>query len=334
MAAKKRKPPVDLKAFLFDEGYRYSFLQALRLLRLLVLREIGDHASDIQPLTKIKVRPHLSLDFPATDIFSIEPDATGLDKFVMTVTFLGLYGSSSPLPPFYTEDLIFEELDNYSAARDFIDVVNSSLYPLLFKGWSKYQLWYNLYEDSNQSMIDKLFSLLGTKDFDLTDLGIDPFKLLRYIGLTTFSTRSAEALRNLLSDYLNEPSMRIYQCESRVVRIDEEQQCYLGGLQSYLGYNCHLGTVAIDRMSKFRVFVNPMNSEDCRRLFPGGDAHRAMGNLIDFYLDRPLIWDLVIRFNRDKIRPIYLGKTPWSSLGWDTWLYCTNKDPVNLDVVV
>ena len=303
-------------------------------MRLLVLKESGEQTSDTQPLTKIKVRPHLSLDFPATDIFSIEPDASGLDKFVMTVTFLGLYGSSSPLPPFYTEDLIFEQSDDYTAARDFIDVVNSSLYPLLFKGWSKYQLWYNLYEDSNQSMIDKLFSLLGAKDFDLTRLGIEPFKLLRYIGLTTFSTRSAEALRNLLSDYLNEPSLRIYQCESRVVAITEEQRCNLGGPHSYLGYNCHLGTIAVDRMSKFRVFVNPSNPEDCRRLFPGGDTHEEMGNLIDFYLDRPLVWDLMIRFNRDKIRPIHLGKTPWSSLGWDTWLHCTNKDPMNLDVVV
>ena len=334
MATKKRKPSVDLKALLLDQGHRYSFIQALRLLRLFIFKESDQDPCDVQPFAKIKIRPHLSLDFPASDIYSIEKDTAFQDKFILTVTFLGLYGSSSPLPPFYTEDLIFEQSDGYSAARDFVDVVNSSLFPLLFKSWSKYQLFYHLYEDSDESMVERLYSLLGARDFRPTWLGIEPFKLLRYIGLTTFSSRSAEALRSLLSDYLNESSLRIYQCEPRVVNIAEEQRCFLGRSNNSLGYDCYLGAEVVDRMGKFRIFVDPANSTSCRRFLPDGDGYQELNHLIDFYLDRPLKWDLVIRFNRESIKPIQLGKNHWCNLGWDTWLRCDSKDPIDVDVRV
>ena len=334
MATKKRKPSSNLKSLLVEQGHRYSFIQALRLLRLLIIKDSDEHSSEVQPFTKIKIRPHLSLDFPASDIYSIEQDSSNHDRFILTVTFLGLYGSSTPLPTFYTEDLIFEQSDGYSAARDFIDLINSSIYPLLFKSWSKYQLFFNLYEDSNESMVEKLFCLLGTKNFQLKDSDIEPFNLLRYIGLTTFSTRSAEALRNLLSDYLNEPSLRIFQNEPRIVKITQEQRCFLGKSKSNLGHDCYMGSEVVDRMGKFRIFVSPLNNTDCRRFFPDGDAYKEMNNLIDFYLDSPLKWDLVIRFDRDRIKSTQLGKSHWCNLGRDTWLISDSKDPVNLEVTV
>jgi type VI secretion system protein ImpH len=334
MAAKKRKPSSDLKSLLVEQGHRFSFIQALRLLRLLILKDSGEHLSEIEPFTKIKVRPHLSLNFPTSDIYSIEQDSSNHDRFILTTTFMGLYGSSSPLPTFYTEDLISEQSDGYSAARDLIDLVNSSLYIPLFKVWSKYQLFFNLYEDFDESLVEKLFCLLGVGDYKLNNLDIAPFRLLRYIGLTTFSNRSAEALRSLLSDYLNEPSLRIIQCEPRIVEIDNEQRCFLGKSKCNLGQDCYLGSEVIDRMGKFRVFVNPANINDCRRFLPEGDAYEEMGKLVDFYLDSPLKWDLVIRFDKGKIKTAQLGKSNWGNLGWDTWLIDDSSDSVNSEVTV
>ncbi len=43
------------------------------------------------------------------------------ERFEVQVNFLGLYGTSSPLPVFYTEDLIDEASDDESVAREFIE---------------------------------------------------------------------------------------------------------------------------------------------------------------------------------------------------------------------
>lgn len=334
MARKSWTPSFNLKSSLLKEGYSYSFLQALRLLHLLISEESDLPSEEVQTFTNLKIRPHLSLDFPASDIHGIEQDPTDPDKYILTVTFLGLYGASSPLPPFYTEDLLHDRSDGDTLSRDFIDLCNAPLYQLLYRSWSKYQLFLNLYEDRHEAVLEKLQCLLGVGGVKLPDSEIEPFSLLRYIGLTTPATRSAEGLQNLLSDNFNEPGLRVLQCQPRVISISEDQRCYLSRSGSTLGQDCHLGSELVDRMGKFRILVEPGSIEACRRLFPGREAHEEMSELIDFYLDKPLDWDLVIRFRRSNIKPVCLGKANWSCLGWDTWLQSDSSDPVSLDVTV
>lgn len=334
MGAKSRTPSSNLKSSLLKESYSYSFLQALRLLHLLIIEESDLPPEEVQAFARLKIRPHLSLDFPASDIHTIEQDPIDPDKYILTVTFLGLYGSSSPLPPFYTEDLLHDQSDGDTLSRDFIDLCNAPLYQLLYKSWSKYQLFLNLYENKNEAVLERLLCFLGLSGVQLSSSEVEPFGLLRYIGLITPKTRSAEGLQNLLSDHLDEPSLRVLQCQSRVVTIPEDERCYLGRLGSRLGQDCHLGSELLDRMGKFRIVVEPENNEACRRLLPGRDSYREMAGLIDFYLDKPLDWDLVIRFKRSNIKTACLGKTNWSCLGWDTWLQSDSTGPVSLDVTV
>ncbi len=56
----------------------------------------------------VRIRPHLGLGFPQRDINHIERDASG--RYRIEANFFGLYGVTSPLPTFYTEDLIEERI--------------------------------------------------------------------------------------------------------------------------------------------------------------------------------------------------------------------------------
>ncbi len=89
-----------MKSRLLASGERFSFSQAYRLLRLLAHREGAQNPS-------IKVRPNLSLDFPGNDLSEIRE--VGTAEYRLTANFLGLYGVTSPLPTFYTEDLLDEQ---------------------------------------------------------------------------------------------------------------------------------------------------------------------------------------------------------------------------------
>src|SRR3990167_6541115 len=61
----------------------------------------------------------LSLELPKASIADIKRIATedAADKYEIQTSFLGLYGASSPLPNFYTEDLIAAEQEDEIQAR-------------------------------------------------------------------------------------------------------------------------------------------------------------------------------------------------------------------------
>lgn len=321
MARTHRRPPVDLKTQLLREGKRFSFIQAIRLLQFLVRRDAGAAVDPHTMEQRIRVRPDLSLDFPGTDITDITQTGEAPDTFQMTATFLGLYGASSPLPTFYTEDLLHEQSDDRSITRDFLDIFNATLYPLFFRCWGKYQLAYQIIEQANPADSHRLFSLLGVESPLFQRRLSDPRGLLRYIGLATQSPKSAEGLRALLSDALKMPDVRILQCVKRQADIPDSQRCRLGVANCSLGRSAYLGEWVDDRMGKFRIRIDAADGGTLHQFLPDGDRFKKMAELVNFYLDQPLTWDLEITVAPGDIGNAGLGTETWSRLGWNTWLF-------------
>src|SRR5919108_3991821 len=106
----------------------------------------------------VRVRPELSLAFPAADIAGIEKRGEG---YLVTARFLGLYGPASPLPTFYTEELLDEAAADACATREFLDIVNHRLYNLFFACAAKYRLFYQVAEGERREGIERLFCLAG-----------------------------------------------------------------------------------------------------------------------------------------------------------------------------
>ena len=152
MDAENREKNPEIIQTLMAKSTPFSFAQTVRL--LLHQISIDQHESiSLKEILEnhIRIRPELSLRFPGTDITRIEKISEDPVKYLISATFLGLYGSSSPLPTFYTEDLIEEFNDDKSIKRDFLDIINYSIYPLFFKIWSKYRLFYKICEEKDES---------------------------------------------------------------------------------------------------------------------------------------------------------------------------------------
>ena len=285
MAGKAGGPPPDLMERLLGECRAFSFVQTMRLLRRWLRQDGKGDSAD--PSNRIRVRPELSLAFPGTDVTAVDrlPEEDPV-RFLVTVTFLGLYGTSSPLPTFYTEDLLREREDDRSITRDFLDVVNASLYPLFFQAWSKYRLHHRLIEEEDPGIQEYLFSLLGLENPCIRQRLEDPYRLLRYMGLTTQIPRSAEGLRALLSDSLGEESLGIVQCVERKAAVPEDQRLRLGRSGHVLGEETVLGQEVSDRMGKFRVEIGPCGGDGLHRMLPDGEPYALLRERIRFYLDR------------------------------------------------
>ena len=67
----------------------------------------------------------------------------------------------TPLPTWYTEDLIEEKRLDESASRDFLACLSGPFYHLFFRALTKYRLPLKLAEEQSPIALDILFSLLG-----------------------------------------------------------------------------------------------------------------------------------------------------------------------------
>ena len=339
MATEARNNTAALKEALIKQSRQFSFIQAIRLLKNHLRYELeeGHDETDALPPTSlsqtswqqaIRVRPELSLAFPGTDLISVEETEINDDlapdmqmRYQITTGFLGLYGTSSPLPTFYTEDLLDEAREDSSVSRDFIDIINTPLYSLLFQTWSKYRLGIRITEEEDSRCLEQLFCFMGLGSSQIRAEFEDAESLLRYTGLFTQTPRSAMGLEILLRDALNETCLQIIPCAPRKASIPGDQLCRLGLAACRLGDNCYLGRQIKDRMGKFRVRIGPTDWRTFQEFLPDTARFKKLALLIRAYLDQPLEWDLQVVLDGDLSRPARLGANSSSRLGWTTWLF-------------
>ena len=315
MAGEDWRPSVALKKELLREPYSYSFFQVLRLLR----RFSGQQEQ--QKSASIRVRPDLSLGFPAADVSSIDVEPDKGQTYVVTATFLGLYGSSSPLPTFYTEDLLEEAAEDETVTRDFIDILNQHLYELLYSCWTKYRIFVKVVEEQDRSLIERLFCLLGLGNDTLRRQIPDKHRLLRYLGLVTQHPHSALGLKTMLSDALGGVQIDIEPCIPRQAKIPVDQRCSLGVSESALGIDSFLGSEILDRSGKFRLKIGPVSRSEFMSLLPGQDKYSLLVFLTDFYVSDTLEYDIELCLAAGQMNPVCLGNPETARLGWNTWVF-------------
>ena len=312
---------LDLKLSLLKEGASFSFFQAIRLLQQYISTQNAPDAQEYSGFSHILINPLLSLAFPAADIERIEEFSdVNTSKFKITANFFGLYGVSSPLPTFYTEDLMDAVDDDARATKDFLDIIHQRLYHLLFKSWMKYRQFQQINEERNTAHITRLFCLIGLGETGFRQNIDKAEQLLRYIGLFSQSPRSALGLKTLLQDYLHLP-VDILPCVLRKAKIPESQQLQLGSGGGALGVDSFMGEEIDDRMGKFRILIGPLDEQRYRAFIPGSEMYNKLVFLTGMFVLDPLEYDIDVTMAENQARKVCLGGGQWASLGRDTWLF-------------
>ncbi len=319
-------PPSTILEELLKKPREFSFTQAIRVLKQ-AFGPKGPQGKDVFLREQLRVRPYLSLGFPPNDLVDIEElpgesedEQDVLRRFRMTATFLGLYGPSSPLPTYYTEELFDEQNEDKSVSRDFLDIVNHGFFVLFTLSDSYYRLSRQLCEENDQDILLRLFALVGLGHEEmLKRIFRTPGALLRATGLLTQFPRSAAGLRGLLADRIGAP-VQVKQCEPRHATIPEDQCCCLNREENALGQGAWIGFTTPDAMGKIAIIAGPLASTTYRRFFPGEQDHDELLKLIRFYCTQPLAFDLTFVLGSGEAQPGRVGGEQWSQLGYDVWL--------------
>jgi type VI secretion system protein ImpH len=240
---------------------RFEFGQLVQLIeryyRPSTLVGFQGHASD----ERLRFRPEVSFGFPATDV--AEVDALSSEegepaKYRVTTTFLGLYGSTSPLPSFYTEQILADD-EGADRVRAFLDLFHHRLLSLFYRCWAKYRYAVGFSADGSDAFTRRVMALVGLGTPGLAEqTGIPAIRLLRYAGLLTQLPPSAAALEAMLRDAFDGVPVCVEPCTGRWARIAPSQRALLGRRNTTLGVDCTVGEAVFSRSDSFRICMGPM----------------------------------------------------------------------------
>lgn len=302
----------SLKELLLKSGEKFSYFQALRLLRLYE-RSAGRRNETL------RVRPNLTLGFPENDVARIEPLSEG--GFRIIANFFGLYGVASPLPAYYTEDLFEEEREGGHVTRDFLDVIHYVVYPILFDAWKKYRIEQRIIEERDERALQILFSFVGFGDPELRIKYLPgSSELLRYTGLFSQRPRSVLGLQTLLADAFSPAEVDVESGVLQNLVIAADQRWELGKQGSHLGQDVYLGSEVADCGGCIRVRLSCLGYEQFCELLPGAAGHERLNFLIKLYLIDPTDVNIELSLRSTDVQSARTGGTQWSRLGLDTWI--------------
>jgi type VI secretion system protein ImpH len=324
VAVEDRTEDADLSRLAFEEPYRFSFPQLVRL--LLDLREGAAVPGEGGPPGRetVRFRPALSLGFADSDVSAVDRSedlsAEIPVRYRVTVNFFGIYGPASPMPNHFTEDLLWDGIDA-QALRDFLDLFNHRLTSFLYRGWLKYRYSFQYAPGATDPMSARMFSLIGLGTPGMKEaLGIPLPLLLRGAGLLGGHARSAGALRGFLEDQFDGVPVAVETFHERTLPIPREQCARLGSGTARLGMTACLGERVIDHAGAFRVVLGPLGVADAARFLPGRDAFRHLVSLTRYFITDPLEFDLAIRVKPETIAPLRLGGAGDQPLGELSWI--------------
>ncbi|MEE8240329.1 MAG: type VI secretion system baseplate subunit TssG [Nitrospirales bacterium] len=331
MAAPGRRTDASIKRLLFEEGYRFDFFQAVRLLEGIFphRRPVG---RDETPRDEVvRFRSHLSLSFPPSAIYKIAEGKNEQGPVHMTETFMGLTGLLGVLPRHYTELLMERVRAKDTTLRDFLDLFTHRLVSLFYRVWEKHHLAAGFEQAARRGQEDRvshyLFALmgLGTKGLRRRVVAEDR-SLLCYAGLISQRPRSASALEHWFTDYFEVP-VAVEQLIGAWLPLGEDDLTRLGPGQTnnVLGRTAVAGTSVWDQQARFCLRLGPLTYEEFARLLPCGRAYQTLVQLTRFHAGPTLEFDVRPILMRAEVPECRLAKTDRYAphLGWNTWLKTT-----------
>lgn len=311
MECADRTPDHPLIAALRRRSSESAFHELVRVIESLPRRDDQVPVGHQGPPSRedLLFKPALDFSFGASEVDSVDYDEEH-DRYQLTSRFFGLYGTHSPLPAHYTEQLLYEDPDG--RLRAFLDIFNHRLLSLRYRAWKKYR--HNAQFDGRGTDATSMRMRILTH---VERLG-EPIAMLGFAGLLHQQPLSESTLEQILQHSLEVP-IAVHSCHVLWVPVPEHQRNALGRENCTLGSLCALGGEVRSATTAFRVVVGPLDYKRFKTFLPGGRRREALVALIDRLNGDQLDCEIAVEIAPEAIEPTWLGEKR-QGLGWNTWL--------------
>lgn len=326
----------SVRDWLFAEGYRFEFFQALRLLEQIAGSE-ANHQDGIHgrypsssarilpgmrnPLASLRLRSQISFTFPASEISTIRLTSAKPFAAELVTPLMCLGGSRGPLPDSFSEMILQRLKERDSGLREFLDIFHHRLLTLLYQAQRRHRLWLSDTRPEESKFANYLFSFAGVgvgKPEARKSTGLPERSFLAYAGLLWQQPRSASGLERILADCFK-VSIKIHQLRGQWSTIEAEDQTRIGrlGTNQVLGSSALLGKRFWNPPSGFDIEAGPLTAAQFEKLLPGSTSFEHLCCLTRFYAGDHLHFRVKLRLKPHQAPSLRLGK---ARLGWTSWL--------------
>lgn len=325
MGAEERQSLPDLKETLAEiekNARRFSFYRLVYLLERVYAKsppvgQLGPASEE-----RIRLRSDTSLIFASCDISELSHHkyADGVERVRVTNAFMGLYGSTSPLPTYYVEQMA--QVDYQGGPhpiREFFDVFHHRLLSLVYRTWTKYRFAVMYRKRGTDPFTRRMFCTVGVDGFRDTDGALDRFLHLRYAPLLASKSRSARGLQVVLNDLFGTMGVRIEQFVGHWTMIEKPNRNKLGVMNHQLGESMTIGRYVYDGTGRFTIVLGPLGYDEYLSFLPGGHRRPLMRGVVatftrgqqDVMLELHVKTDAAPRFQLGAPRSATLKRTAW-----------------------
>ncbi|HPW55792.1 MAG: type VI secretion system baseplate subunit TssG [Thermoanaerobaculaceae bacterium] len=307
-------------------GHQFDFFQLVYLLERWLDRRAPVGGPGPIDDEGVRFRPDASLAFSPADVMRVEKADADERRpgsswdYRVVVSFMGLYGVAAPSPVYFSELIGFEDVDP-DPLVDFLDLFNHRLISLYYRAWLRYRYPYRFEVGGADQLSGFLLAFLGLCDpVSRQGLGVDAFRLLKYIGLLSLRSKPPEALQRVLTDYLGGFPVAVRELVLRWVDIEPANRNRLGLGASTLGRDLLVGTRLPDRMGRVRVVVGPLGLDQFLKLLPDRTLFGEVCSLIELQTFKRFAYDVELRLHGSAVPTLQVGGPAAVRLGWTSFL--------------
>ncbi len=237
---------------------------------------------------RVRLRSDVSLIFASCDVAELDqpkyPD--GIERVRVTNAFMGLYGSPSPMPPYYVEKIAFDDYQGGpQPVREFLDVFHHRLLALTYRAWTKYRFSVMYKKKGTDPFTRRMFCTVGLDGMKDAETALDRFLHLRYAPILASKSRSVRGLGVVLEDLFGHMGVKIEQFVGHWTLIEKPHRNKLGVMNHQLGESLTIGRYVYDGTGRFNVILGPLSYDDYLSFLPGGS-------------NRPMLRAVVATFTR------------------------------------
>lgn len=266
-----------------------------------------------------------SLAFQRSDIYHIHFfKKENLIRVEITLGFLSIYGSSSPLPSHYNERVL-ENADDTKVLLDFLEMLNHRLKIFIYPIWEKQRYYVSYQKDLSDTFSKYILSILGlfSESKEQTTV-LNLHKLLPFSSILSMHQKSTASFLAILKYYFEHQAIHIEEGILTNSYFPESQYLYLGQNNATLGENTCVGTFVLTRHLKYRIHFDDLEWEDLIAFTLKKEKKVELKELVELIQKSPLSYELALSINKDKIKPCILGEEPLY-LGSNAWIGETSE---------
>lgn len=362
MANASRHAEPGVATVLAEKPWRFSFLQATRLLQRIAAlagKPAADLGTDAHPSQEfVQLTGFPSRTFPGAEVLQlqelsrpgVEPDSN--ETLLQMVTgFMGLYGPLGALPQHDTQRIITgiarsgeKKTRLGSIEKDFLDLLTHRLMSLFYRASTKYRAPVSCapFFESRSSEPDlftrSLFSLVGMGTPGLRGRqAFDDALLLEFSGLFARHPRSVVSLERMLSAIHAVPVV-IRQFVGQWLDLDSDSQSHMPTGSRPLGQNCQLGRSFVmgsrvwEIQGKFELNLGPLSWEVFSQFLPGSGRLQAFAQLVRTWCGVQFDFDIRLELIGREVP--HCGLAGGARLGQNSWLISHPPEENKRDAVL